>query len=54
MASVTKINIKNFKSHKQYNLEISKDYQHIIIYGDNGVGKTNLIESLSFFLIQKD
>ena len=49
MASVTKINIKNFKSHKQYNLEISKDYQHIIIYGDNGVGKTNLIESLSFF-----
>ena len=49
MARVTTINIKNFKSHKQYNLEISKDYHHIIIYGDNGVGKTNLIESLSFF-----
>ena len=49
MARVTTINIKNFKSYKQYNLEISKDFHHIIICGDNGAGKTNLIESLSFF-----
>ena len=49
MARVAKIKIKKFKSHKEYVLEIDLNHQHIVIYGDNGVGKTNLIESLSFF-----
>jgi DNA replication and repair protein RecF len=48
MARVATIKIKKFKSHKEYALEIDSNHQHIIIYGDNGVGKTNLIESLSF------
>ncbi len=49
MASIEKIQIKNFKSHKNYSLNINKKFRHIVIYGDNGVGKTNLIETLSHF-----
>ena len=49
MASIEKIQINNFKSHKKFINDLSNDPQQIVVYGENGVGKTNLIEALSFF-----
>ena len=49
MTSIEKVYIENFKSHKNYSLYLDKKYKHIVIYGKNGVGKTNLLDSLSFF-----
>ena len=47
MALVEQIDIKNFKSHTSFQSKIlSKD---VVVYGNNGIGKTNLLESLSFF-----
>ena len=49
MTSIEKVYIENFKSHKNYSLCLDKKYKHIIVYGKNGAGKTNLLDSLSFF-----
>ena len=49
MASIEKIQINNFKSHKKFITDLSNDPQQIVVYGENGIGKTNLIEALSFF-----
>lgn len=49
MARIEKIQIRNFKSYKKYNLSINHQFKHIIIYGKNGVGKTNLLDSFAFF-----
>ena len=49
MASIEKIQIKNFKSHKDYSIKIDNKFKHIVIFGNNGVGKTNLLEGFSFF-----
>ena len=49
MTSIEKVYIENFKSHKNYSLHLDKKYKHIVVYGKNGVGKTNLLDSLSFF-----
>ena len=47
MTSIEKVYIENFKSHKNYSLHLDKKYKHIVVYGKNGVGKTNLLDSLS-------
>ena len=49
MASIDKLKITNFKSYKDYDLVINNNNKHIVIYGKNGVGKTNILESLSLF-----
>ena len=49
MAGIDKLKITNFKSYKDYDLVINKNNKHIVIYGKNGVGKTNILESLSLF-----
>ncbi len=46
---IAKIQIKNFKSHEYYLQEIEDKFNHIVIYGDNGVGKTNILECFSYF-----
>ncbi len=51
MAYVKKLDITNFKSHKSFNSEITSN--QVVICGNNGIGKTNLIESLSFFTNSK-
>lgn len=40
------VNIKNFRNHQQLELEFYK--QFIYLYGDNGVGKTSVLESIYF------
>ena len=49
MPSIEKVYIKNFKSYKSYSLTLDKKFKHIVIYGQNGVGKTNLLEAISLF-----
>ncbi len=48
MSLIESIEINNFKSHRNFKENLKKQ-NHIIIYGKNGVGKTNLLESLSYF-----
>ena len=49
MARIEKIKIQNFKSYKKYSLNLEKNFKHIVVYGKNGVGKTNLLDSFTFF-----
>jgi len=51
MAFVEKINIINFKSHSTFQSEILSS--NVVVCGNNGIGKTNLLESLSFFTNSK-
>src|SRR5210317_2424768 len=47
MAFVENIKIHNFKSHTKFQSCLPTN--HIVISGNNGIGKTNLLETLSFF-----
>ena len=49
MPSIEKVYIKNFKSYKSYKLSLDKNFKHIVLYGNNGVGKTNLLDGISYF-----
>ena len=49
MASIEKVFIKNFKSYKSYKLSLDYKFKHVVVYGHNGVGKTNLLDSISYF-----
>ena len=49
MASIEKVYIKNFKSYKSYTLTLDKKFRHIVVYGHNGIGKTNLLDGISYF-----
>ena len=42
---IKKLNLKNFRNHVDLNLNISK--APLLIYGDNGCGKTNILEAIS-------
>ena len=43
---VEQITIKNFRNHTQYKLNNSEAI--VVLNGDNGVGKTNILEAISF------
>ena len=49
MPSIEKVYIKNFKSYESYTLSLDKKFKHIVVYGNNGVGKTNLLDGISYF-----
>ena len=42
---IKKLNLKNFRNHVDLSLNISK--ASLLIYGDNGCGKTNILEAIS-------
>ena len=44
---VEQITIKNFRNHTQYKLNNSEAI--VVLNGDNGVGKTNILEAISLF-----
>lgn len=46
MSFVKKIILKNFRSYGDFSMDVS-GYKNIVIYGSNGVGKTNILEALS-------
>jgi DNA replication and repair protein RecF len=43
---IQKITLKNFRNHDSLNLNIEKPF--VYIYGENGVGKTSVLESIYF------
>ena len=48
---IKNIEIKNFRNYPKLNLEFGKNIN--IVYGDNGVGKTNLLESVYVLAFSK-
>ena len=42
---IKKLKLKNFRNHVDLSLNISK--ASLLIYGDNGCGKTNILEAIS-------
>ena len=51
MAYITKLSLKNFRSYKSLDVEFSKGIN--LIYGDNGQGKTNILEAINFLSLLK-
>ena len=51
MVKITKIEIKNFKAFRGPDvIDLGKKGQNLLLYGENGSGKTSLYEALKFFL----
>ena len=48
---ISNLKLKNFRSYDELNLKFS-DYKNIII-GDNGVGKTNIVEAIYYLALTK-
>lgn len=48
---IKNIALKNFRNHKNLNLDFNSDF--VVFYGPNATGKTNLLESLYFLSIFK-
>lgn len=46
-ASVKKLICRNFRSYRTLSLSFSSDF--VVFYGENGAGKTNILEALSLF-----
>ena len=44
---IEKLTLNNFRNHKFLKLDISKNM--VLIYGENGSGKTSVLESISLF-----
>ena len=42
---ISQIILNNFRSHQ--NFSINTDSKNIVLYGENGAGKTNILESVS-------
>ena len=52
---ITKIEIKNFKAFREPDvIDLGKKGQNLLLYGENGSGKTSLYEALKFFLESSD
>ena len=39
--------LENFRSYEKLNIEI-KNFKYVILTGKNGIGKTNILEAISF------
>ena len=51
MVKITKIEIKNFKAfYGTYQIDLHKAGKNLLIYGENGSGKTSLYKALELFL----
>ena len=51
MVKITKIEIKNFKAFRGPDvIDLGEKGQNLLLYGENGSGKTSLYEALKFFL----
>lgn len=48
---IKKLNIKNFRNYDSFNISFNQKIN--IIYGENGVGKTNLLESIYLLALTK-
>ena len=47
---ITKIEIKNFRAfYGKYLIDLHKAGKNLLVYGENGSGKTSLYQALMFF-----
>lgn len=44
---VNKLQINNFRNHKNLKINLSTENQIVVLYGKNGIGKTNILEGVS-------
>ena len=52
---ITKIEIKNFRAfYGMYQLDLHKAGKNLLVYGENGSGKTSLYQALKIFLESSD
>ena len=49
--NIEKISLVNFKNHESINLDF--DYKLNFIFGENGVGKTNILDSIYYLSFTK-
>lgn len=48
---ITKIELENFRAfHNDYSIDLSKDGKNLLVYGENGSGKSSLFKALKYFL----
>lgn len=43
---IDRLKLTNFRNHLATSLDV--DHQHVVIFGENGAGKTNILEAISF------
>ena len=48
---ITKLHLNNFRNHCNLEMTIDKQRRIVVIYGSNGVGKTNILEAVSLLSI---
>jgi DNA replication and repair protein RecF len=48
---ITHITLSNYRNFKRFNLKLSNP--HVVLYGENGAGKSNILEAISLFSIGK-
>ncbi|MDR0744501.1 MAG: AAA family ATPase, partial [Holosporales bacterium] len=46
---IKNLRINNFRNYFYQNISIPEDYNTIILFGENGSGKTNILEAISLF-----
>jgi len=48
---ITKIEIENFRAfYNNYVIDLGKDGKNLLVYGENGSGKSSLFKALKYFL----
>ncbi len=48
---IRKIQLNNFRNHKKLCIDNTNTNQVIVLYGENGIGKTNILEAISVFSV---
>ena len=48
---ITKLHLTNFRNHKDFEITLTTSHRIVIIYGANGIGKTNILEAISLLSI---
>ena len=45
------IQLNNFRNHKKLCIDNTESNQVVVLYGENGIGKTNILEAISVFSV---
>ncbi|MBN3923585.1 AAA family ATPase [Nostoc sp. NMS4] len=51
---ITKIELKNFRAfYGEHTIDLSKKGKNLLIYGENGSGKSSLLKAIELFKVMK-
>ena len=48
---IRRIQLNNFRNHKKLCIDNTESNQVLVLYGENGIGKTNILEAISVFSV---